>query len=313
MQCERGNLLHVKSVADSEPFSIQEATHRKYQFELAEKKVGPENYRDDEKAAKAVDVIGMGIIQSASIFASVLSDIMENCQKTQDTSNNTVPHLEQLHTGPVSFEDKEVEGKLKDVSYAADVDELLPLSLQDAIHSSPCLSADAVEQLNSDDYVEVKHQNTLTEPVCSTVESSNEEEWNMVESGEDALVTIGSALYREDLVRSTVAVHVNEDENVEPDLKGNECVSSASPSFELKSRVAEGLSCTHNIGESHNPVLLARWDKELDELRQMGFIDDLKSLEALETLEAAEIGVNSENGITVTMAVNWLLNNAENK
>jgi len=44
----------------------------------------------------------------------------------------------------------------------------------------------------------------------------------------------------------------------------------------------------------------------------MGFIDDQKSLEALEILEAAEIGVNSEKGITVAMAVNWLLNNTEN-
>ncbi len=59
-------------------------------------------------------------------------------------------------------------------------------------------------------------------------------------------------------------------------------------------------------------MLLARWDKEFDERRQMGFIDDQKSLEALETLKAAEIRVNSENGITVAMAVNWLLNNSEN-
>ncbi len=306
-------MLEVKSVEGSEAFSNQEATHRKYQSELTEKKVGLENFRDNENASKAIDVIGMGIIQSASIFASVLCDIMENSQKTQDTSNNTVPNLEQLHTGSVSFQDEEVESKLKDVSYAADFDELLSLSIQAAIHSSPCLSTDAVEQLNSENYLEVKHKDTLKEPVCSTVESSNEDEWNMVESGEDALVTIGSALYREDLVRSTVELYVNKDPNAEPALRGNECVSSASPSVELKSRDAEGLSCTHNVQESNNPVLLARWDKELDELRQMGFIDDLKSLEALETLEAAEIGVNSENGITTTMAVNWLLNNAENK
>ncbi len=288
----------------SEAFSYEEATHKKNKSEPAEiKKVGLETFHDSDNVAKAIDVIGMGIIQSACIISSVLSDIMEISKKAEDTSNNAVPN-----TGTSSFEDEEVKDKLKDVTYSAEVDESSSISLE----TSPCLSTGVVGHLIKENCVEVEHEKDLKEQVCNIVESSTEDEWNMVESGEDALITIGSVMFREDLIRSTEELCTNKEDHVEPELKGNECISGVYPSFESKSRDSEGLFCTIDVQQSHNPVLLARWDKELDELRQMGFNDDQKSLEALETLEAAEIGVNSENGITVSMAVNWLLNNTEN-
>jgi hypothetical protein len=306
--CKVGNFLEVlqlsKSVEGSEAFLTQEATHKKNKSEPAErKKVGLQTFHDSENVAKAFDVIGMGIIQSACIISSVLSDIMEISKKTQDTPNNAVPN-----TGTASFEDEEVKDKLEDVSYSGDVNESPSLSVE----TSPCLSTDVVGHTKQENCLEVKHKTDLKEQECSIVEYSTEDEWNMVENGEDTLVTIGSALYREDLIRSTEELYASKEENAEPELKGNECISGVHPSFESKSRDIEGLSCTVDVQQLHNPVLLARWDKELDELRQMGFIDDQKSLEALEILEAAEIGVNSEKGITVAMAVNWLLNNTEN-
>jgi len=306
--CKVGNFLEVlqlsKSVEGSEAFLTQEATHKKNKSEPAErKKVGLQTFHDSENVAKAFDVIGMGIIQSACIISSVLSDIMEISKKTQDKPNNALPN-----TGTASFEDEEVKDKLEDVSYSGDVNESPSLSVE----TSPCLSTDVVGHTKQENCLEVKHKTDLKEQECSIVEYSTEDEWNMVENGEDTLVTIGSALYREDLIRSTEELYASKEENAEPELKGNECISGVHPSFESKSRDIEGLSCTVDVQQLHNPVLLARWDKELDELRQMGFIDDQKSLEALEILEAAEIGVNSEKGITVAMAVNWLLNNTEN-
>lgn len=58
-----------------------------------------------------------------------------------------------------------------------------------------------------------------------------------------------------------------------------------------------------------SPLVLSRWASELKELHEMGFLDDHRSIEALEHLEAANIGVDSEDTVTVAQAVNFLLAN----
>lgn len=56
-----------------------------------------------------------------------------------------------------------------------------------------------------------------------------------------------------------------------------------------------------------SPIVLAKWDKELHGLHQLGFLDDKKNIDALEHLEAAALGCDSIDEITVAQAVEYLL------
>jgi hypothetical protein len=54
-------------------------------------------------------------------------------------------------------------------------------------------------------------------------------------------------------------------------------------------------------------VLLTRWDSELRQLHEFGFLDDHANVEALGYLEAANIGVDSDDPITINAVVDHLL------
>jgi len=54
-------------------------------------------------------------------------------------------------------------------------------------------------------------------------------------------------------------------------------------------------------------VLLSRWDTELRQLHELGFLDDEKNVNALAHLEAANMGVDSNDPVTVNAAVDYLL------
>lgn len=56
-----------------------------------------------------------------------------------------------------------------------------------------------------------------------------------------------------------------------------------------------------------SPVVLAKWDTELTQLHELGFLDDRKNIDALEHLEAAHMGVDSTEKVTVNAAVEKLL------
>jgi hypothetical protein len=58
-----------------------------------------------------------------------------------------------------------------------------------------------------------------------------------------------------------------------------------------------------NVGESQR----ARWCTQLEQLRELGFDDESKCVDILERLQAANIGVESEEDITVTHVVNMIL------
>lgn len=296
----------------SKAFSNQEVALEKDLIDLSEpaekKKEGFESLQDSDKV---IDVIGMSIIQSVSIIGSILNDILENSKKTKDITTEAAPNHGQPHVGTIPSKVKqEEEEQLKDVSLATNASEFC-VPEEATIHTLPASLSDAEKPLgDSEKPLEVQTEKHFEQQDCDILETFTEEEWNMVESGRDALVTIGSALYREDLIRSTEELCVIKDQNVEAELRGGECIKSASIGS-VPSLDEEGSLCTPSVQELNNPYLLARWDKELDELRQMGFLDDQKSLEALEALEAADIGVDSDNEISVTMAVNWLLNHAE--
>ena len=63
-------------------------------------------------------------------------------------------------------------------------------------------------------------------------------------------------------------------------------------------------SCNTNI----SPVVLATWRDELDMLRELGFSNDGRNVEVLERLQAANIGCERDEKVSVERAANILLN-----
>ena len=63
-------------------------------------------------------------------------------------------------------------------------------------------------------------------------------------------------------------------------------------------------SCNTNI----SPVVLATWRDELDMLRELGFSNDQRNVEVLERLQAANIGCEHDEKVSVERAANILLN-----
>jgi len=56
-----------------------------------------------------------------------------------------------------------------------------------------------------------------------------------------------------------------------------------------------------------SPVVTAKWDTELRQLHEMGFLDDRSNVDSLEHLEAAHMGVDSTEMVTVNAAVEHLV------
>ncbi len=56
-----------------------------------------------------------------------------------------------------------------------------------------------------------------------------------------------------------------------------------------------------------SPVVLAKWDTELRQLHEMGFLNDRSNVDSLEHLEAAHMGVDSTEKVSVNAAVEHLL------
>lgn len=59
--------------------------------------------------------------------------------------------------------------------------------------------------------------------------------------------------------------------------------------------------------EPLSPVVLAKWDAELKTLHELGFLDERKNVDTLEHLEAAHLGCDSMDKVTVNAAVDILL------
>ena len=86
------------------------------------------------------------------------------------------------------------------------------------------------------------------------------------------------------------------------------------PQVEDASEGEDGWSVVDNDDDDNgkqsptlSPVVLAKWDKELLGLHQLGFLDDVKNVDTLEHLEAAALGCDSTDEITVAQAVEYLL------
>lgn len=120
------------------------------------------------------------------------------------------------------------------------------------------------------------------------VSMSSEEEWQCVENEDDdfakAAHLLGSAMFQSD-------------------------IASPSPSAELETSFLSGMTSVPTVTSEISQVLLTRYEDELRQLHQLGFLDDHINVNALEHLEAANIGVGSTDAIKIERVVDHILKN----
>jgi hypothetical protein len=129
-----------------------------------------------------------------------------------------------------------------------------------------------------------------------------EDDWQVVEEAFEqdnemaqATQMLGSALFNSDMKSS------NEHENIST-LTTSDCFSSATSVPSTVSSIHLGTDASYVA-----PSQRARWLSQLEKLHELGFDDETLCVETLERLQAANIGCNEEDEISVTQVVNQLL------
>ncbi|KAL7542911.1 hypothetical protein ACHAXR_012759 [Thalassiosira sp. AJA248-18] len=62
-----------------------------------------------------------------------------------------------------------------------------------------------------------------------------------------------------------------------------------------------------SVSSALSPVVLAKYDTELHQLHELGFLDDRKNVDVLESLEASHVAVDSTEKVTINAAIGRLL------
>jgi len=128
-------------------------------------------------------------------------------------------------------------------------------------------------------------------------EDVDEDENGQVTSDEmisQAAQLLGSALFQSDIISDVTGI---KDERTYT----NSVTSGASLVDSVPTEVPTIAS------RSISSVVLCRWDTELKQLHELGFLDDEQNVNALAHLEAANMGVDSDDPVTVNAAVDHLL------
>mmetsp|Transcript_22859 Transcript_22859/g.32757 ORF Transcript_22859/g.32757 Transcript_22859/m.32757 type:complete len:660 (+) Transcript_22859:99-2078(+) len=243
----------------------------------------------NNNVANAINVIGMGIAQTAIIIGLVVNDIIN--EKTTEAASE--PNVDNQPTMDEKVRYLEVNASESFVQNSAE-------SLNEPSRG-----------LEDGKFLATHEKQLMQKERFSSAKNIADNEWDLVDSASDVMVAVGSALYQEDLFRSNDKIPQTSDVIAEDDSSENYVdVMSVSSVNSIGSEEFEGASSNE---ATINAFVLARWDEELRELRSLGFADDWKSLEALESLEAADIGVDSDDVVSVNKAANWLLDRAEKK
>jgi len=139
----------------------------------------------------------------------------------------------------------------------------------------------------------------IIQPVASVKSEAvtEDNEWQVVDGDEE-----GTELDRdEDIARAaemlgSALFNSSTQDSGEHGSHGN--VSNLSDSFSVPSTVP-----SINISASQR----ARWCEHLSTLRELGFCDETRNVDILERLQAANIGVDSDDDVSVTRVVNMIL------
>jgi len=229
-------------------------------------------------------------------------------QKVPSKSNETFENSEEAQTSEGHTEEgkniPDEEGDTSKMERKGSVaDELIPNESQDTVSNAEqdkefvangettTLTAekDSVSEQASA-VVDLVFENAVSEVAEAMIEENDEkssgtsEEWDLVddenvELGSDealarAAQMVGSALFEEDINKSDVSMLTASDQT--------------------------------NI----SLALMTRWQNELTKLHEIGFYDDKKSIDVLEELEAANIGVDSSDPVEFEKVVDKLLNSS---
>lgn len=140
-------------------------------------------------------------------------------------------------------------------------------------------------------------------------EASDDSEWQVLSVSSQEMIAqaaqmLGSALFQSDMVDSS-----NNDKIAEPEqsqtLEHSQSSTSNISSMTIPT-VVPSISSKSEIAS----VVLSRWDDELKQLHELGFLDDHRSVDVLEHLEAANMGCGSDDPVTVEAAINYMLKQA---
>lgn len=147
-------------------------------------------------------------------------------------------------------------------------------------------------------------------------DDEDDDEWDVVDDEEsDALgratQMLGSALFEENLIDPPTSTTTSNGVGSEKNTTNTDPSISVSEAAEViqDASVISGLTATSSY-TTPSITLMTRWEKEVKKLRELGFTNDAKSIEALECLQAANIGVGaSEDPIRIESVIEKIFGN----
>jgi len=245
---------------------------------------------DKTEESFASDAIGSGDIAEAmgatfDIVAGVISEMLSEADShSKKSTGSIVSAITMDHEAPLEQEKSKDAEKEVEESMAETADNLI----LDSVKSTHA-SSDSVEKEENDWEVVLEHDNECLDEVPNT--KADEEIAR-------AASMLGSALFNSDMKSSAEMIST---------LSAAE--ESYSNSFSSATSVPSTVS-SMSTGSHVSHVALVqriRWASHLEKLRELGFNNESMCVEILERLEAANIGVDSEDDVSVTQVVNAIL------
>jgi len=160
-----------------------------------------------------------------------------------------------------------------------------------------CTILGTVNTTNSNDVSEESSQ------IQASVDSNDE--WQILnedgQSKSDEMIAqatqlLGSALFQSDVISDVTEI---KDEYT---MATNHSIISQ-PSY--AESVPTDISTI--VSRDTSPSVSSRWDAELNQLHELGFLDDVKNMSVIEYLELANIAQGSKDAVTVNAVVDYLL------
>lgn len=154
--------------------------------------------------------------------------------------------------------------------------------------------ADAIEDLNEVDGTKIVDGEEEDEDELSHTSSGSG--WSVVDEEQRiarSMEALGSALFHSDLRSS----------------EGEEVTAVSALSHDSLSTATSVPTTIRSlaVGTEVSPVQLERWAMQLQQLHELGFLNDAASVDVLETLAAANIGVDSDDEVTVQQVIDAMM------
>mmetsp|Transcript_430 Transcript_430/g.630 ORF Transcript_430/g.630 Transcript_430/m.630 type:complete len:678 (-) Transcript_430:134-2167(-) len=287
--------------------ALTEAIKRSLEFEQKiTEKLNKENSKSEPKSEPVPVAVPVDTAEKQKDEVEVVSNPVD---REENKSNNSAVSVEDKVIEKVEVEDVTSLASEEENSVAEDESQVAPepeFHIPSAPTHSPQVLIEPIEtlqlqietpQLQNDDNSGEKiidGEEDDDAEIRSSVSSAGSD-WEVLDedgksTSTDNMVAhaaqmLGSALFQSDMAS----------ENDGTGSGGESFLSGLTsiPSLKSKSEISS--------------VLLSRWDQELRQLREFGFMDDHANVDALGHLEAANMGVSSDDPVTINAAVDYLL------